>query len=89
VDSAQIDREATIPKEVLDGLKELGLFGLQIPEEYCKSMFFMGFFRMTHPYLKVDASSNPGRNNEFFVVVCSGRIICNAFSHDMRLLNPV
>ncbi|CAB4022195.1 Acyl- dehydrogenase family member 9, mitochondrial [Paramuricea clavata] len=36
VDSAQIDREATIPKDVLDGLKELGLFGLQIPEEYCK-----------------------------------------------------
>ena len=36
VDSAKIDREATIPKEVLDGLKELGLFGLQIPEEYCK-----------------------------------------------------
>lgn len=34
VDSAKIDREATIPKEVLDGLKELGLFGLQIPEEY-------------------------------------------------------
>ena len=33
---AQIDREATIPEEVLDGLKELGLFGLQIPEEYCK-----------------------------------------------------
>lgn len=34
VDSAKIDKEATISKEVLDGLKELGLFGLQIPEEY-------------------------------------------------------
>jgi alkylation response protein AidB-like acyl-CoA dehydrogenase len=40
VDSAQIDRDATIPKEVLDGLKELGLFGLQIPEEYCKIYSF-------------------------------------------------
>ena len=38
VDSAQIDREASIPEEVLDGLKELGLFGLQIPEEYCKTL---------------------------------------------------
>ena len=38
VDSAKIDKEATISKEVLDGLKELGLFGLQIPEEYCKML---------------------------------------------------
>ncbi|XP_049586597.1 complex I assembly factor ACAD9, mitochondrial [Syngnathus scovelli] len=34
VDSAKIDREARIPPETLNGLKELGLFGLQIPEEY-------------------------------------------------------
>jgi acyl-CoA dehydrogenase family protein 9 len=34
VDSAKIDREHEIPKEVLDGLKEMGLFGLQIPTEY-------------------------------------------------------
>lgn len=34
VDSAKIDREANIPPETLDGLKELGLFGIQIPEEY-------------------------------------------------------
>ncbi|KAK3748757.1 hypothetical protein QZH41_020325, partial [Actinostola sp. cb2023] len=34
VDSTKIDREASIPKEVMAGLKELGLFGLQIPEEY-------------------------------------------------------
>ena len=40
VDSAKIDREATIPKDVLDGLKELGLFGLQIPEEYCMILDF-------------------------------------------------
>ncbi|CAL9703797.1 unnamed protein product [Knipowitschia caucasica] len=34
VDSARIDREAKIPPETLTGLKELGLFGMQIPEEY-------------------------------------------------------
>ncbi|CAK6984972.1 complex I assembly factor ACAD9%2C mitochondrial, partial [Scomber scombrus] len=34
VDSSRIDREAKIPPETLNGLKELGLFGVQIPEEY-------------------------------------------------------
>ncbi|HEY4118333.1 MAG TPA: acyl-CoA dehydrogenase family protein [Byssovorax sp.] len=34
VDAAKIDREHEIGKEVLDGLKALGLFGLQIPTEY-------------------------------------------------------
>ncbi|KAL7636235.1 UNVERIFIED_CONTAM: hypothetical protein RMT77_012992 [Armadillidium vulgare] len=34
VDSAKIDKEAHIPAETLKGLKELGLYGLQIPEEY-------------------------------------------------------
>lgn len=34
VDSAKIDRDAKIPPETLNGLKELGLFGMQIPEEY-------------------------------------------------------
>lgn len=34
VDSAQIDKTAKIPQEVMEGLKELGLFGLLIPEEY-------------------------------------------------------
>ena len=33
VNSAEIDKTSTIPKEVLDGLKEMGLFGLQIPTE--------------------------------------------------------
>ena len=33
VDSSAIDRDACIPDNVLDGLKELGLFGLQIPTE--------------------------------------------------------
>ncbi|KAF4107438.1 complex I assembly factor ACAD9, mitochondrial [Onychostoma macrolepis] len=34
VDSMKIDHEAVIPPETLNGLKELGLFGIQIPEEY-------------------------------------------------------
>ena len=34
VDAAKIDREHAIPPEVLDGLKALGLFGLQIPTDH-------------------------------------------------------
>jgi acyl-CoA dehydrogenase family protein 9 len=34
VDSAKIDREHQIPPAVLEGLKGLGLFGLQIPTEH-------------------------------------------------------
>uniref|UniRef100_A0A673ANT4 Complex I assembly factor ACAD9, mitochondrial n=1 Tax=Sphaeramia orbicularis TaxID=375764 RepID=A0A673ANT4_9TELE len=34
VDSARIDQEAKIPPETMNGLKELGLFGMQVPEEY-------------------------------------------------------
>uniref|UniRef100_A0A3B4DHE7 Complex I assembly factor ACAD9, mitochondrial n=1 Tax=Pygocentrus nattereri TaxID=42514 RepID=A0A3B4DHE7_PYGNA len=34
VDSKKIDEEAHIPVETLAGLKALGLFGIQIPEEY-------------------------------------------------------
>uniref|UniRef100_A0A1E1XFU3 Putative acyl-coa dehydrogenase family member 9 mitochondrial-like protein n=1 Tax=Amblyomma aureolatum TaxID=187763 RepID=A0A1E1XFU3_9ACAR len=34
VDMAKIDREKQIPQEILDGLKALGLFGLQVPTEY-------------------------------------------------------
>ncbi|XP_030585190.1 complex I assembly factor ACAD9, mitochondrial isoform X1 [Archocentrus centrarchus] len=34
VDSAKIDQEAKIPPETLNGLKDLGLFGIMIPEEY-------------------------------------------------------
>ena len=37
VDSKRIDHEAKIPTETLDGLKELGLFGIQVPEEYGRS----------------------------------------------------
>lgn len=34
VDSAKIDREHQIPSEVIDSMKSMGLFGLQIPTEY-------------------------------------------------------
>ncbi len=34
IDSKKIDAEGKIPKETLDGLKALGLFGQQIPTEY-------------------------------------------------------
>ncbi len=33
VDSKKIDREGVLPKEIISGLKELGLFGLTIPQE--------------------------------------------------------
>jgi acyl-CoA dehydrogenase family protein 9 len=34
VDSAKIDLEAAIPPEVLRGMKDLGLFGMTIPQDY-------------------------------------------------------
>uniref|UniRef100_A0A674P4D3 Acyl-CoA dehydrogenase family, member 9 n=1 Tax=Takifugu rubripes TaxID=31033 RepID=A0A674P4D3_TAKRU len=34
VDSAKIDQEGKIPPETMKGLKELGLFGIMVPEEY-------------------------------------------------------
>ena len=34
IDSAQIDKDAKIPQEIIDGLKELGFFGLNTSEEY-------------------------------------------------------
>ncbi|HXV21947.1 MAG TPA: acyl-CoA dehydrogenase family protein [Desulfuromonadales bacterium] len=34
VDADRIDREKEVPREVIDGLKQLGLFGIKIPREY-------------------------------------------------------
>jgi alkylation response protein AidB-like acyl-CoA dehydrogenase len=34
VDADRIDREKEIPPEVLDGLRQMGLFGIKIPREY-------------------------------------------------------
>ena len=43
VDSGQIDKDAKIPNDVMEGLKELGLFGLQIPEEYGEIRYSLTF----------------------------------------------
>lgn len=34
VDSARIDREGALPPRVIEGMKELGLFGMIVPQEY-------------------------------------------------------
>ncbi len=34
VDGDEIDRNSKVPQSVIDGLKELGCFGIKIPEEY-------------------------------------------------------
>lgn len=34
IDGDKIDREGWVPQEILDGLAELGAFGIKIPEEY-------------------------------------------------------
>ena len=34
VDSDRIDREGRIPPDVIEGLRQLGAFGIKIPEEY-------------------------------------------------------
>lgn len=38
VDSAEIDKNAKIPEDVMGGLRDLGLFGLLIPEQYGETM---------------------------------------------------
>jgi acyl-CoA dehydrogenase family protein 9 len=37
VDSRKIDQEGKIPDDTLEKLKNLGLFGIQVPEDYGKS----------------------------------------------------
>lgn len=44
VDPLQIERDAKIPEEVLDGLKAMGAFGIKIPQEYGG----LGHSRMTY-----------------------------------------
>ncbi|HGY56132.1 MAG TPA: acyl-CoA dehydrogenase [Caldithrix abyssi] len=47
IDSEKIDKEAQIPQEIIDEMKELGLFGMIIPEEYD------GFGFSTTAYVKM------------------------------------
>ena len=57
VDSAKIDREHRIPPEVLDGLKGLGLMGLQIPTEYGGAgLSSMAYARIMQEVASLDAS---------------------------------
>ncbi len=44
IDGDRIDREGHVPEEVLDGLRELGAFGIQIPREYGG----LGFSQLTY-----------------------------------------
>jgi acyl-CoA dehydrogenase family protein 9 len=57
VDSAQIDRDRAIPADVLAGLKELGLFGMQIPAEYGGlGLSATGYARVTQELGGIDPS---------------------------------
>jgi acyl-CoA dehydrogenase family protein 9 len=47
VDSPQFDRDEKFPEDVINGIKELGLFGLVIPEEYG------GYGLSTTAYVKI------------------------------------
>lgn len=41
MDSAKIDQDAKIPAETLNGLKDLGLFGIMVPEEFGRTVVFV------------------------------------------------
>jgi acyl-CoA dehydrogenase family member 9 len=57
VDSAKIDKEQTIGPEVLSGLKELGLFGLLIPEDHGGiGLTVTGYARVMQEVAALDSS---------------------------------
>jgi acyl-CoA dehydrogenase family member 9 len=57
VDSAKIDRESAIDPEVLKGLKELGLFGLLIPEDHGGvGLTVTGYARVMQEVAALDSS---------------------------------
>jgi acyl-CoA dehydrogenase family protein 9 len=57
VDAAKIDRDQTIPPEVLQGLKDLGLFGTLIPEEYGGiGLSVTGYARIMQEISAIDSS---------------------------------
>ena len=59
IDSRKIDEQLKIPDEVLNGLKELGFFGLIIPEEY--GGFGLGatsYARIIEDFGGIDASTS-------------------------------
>ena len=57
VDSAVIDRDSTLPKELLQELKDMGLFGLQIAEEHGGlALSNSGYARLFERIAATDAS---------------------------------
>ncbi|XP_019360162.1 PREDICTED: acyl-CoA dehydrogenase family member 9, mitochondrial [Gavialis gangeticus] len=56
VDSKRIDQDAKIPPETLRGLKNLGLFGTQIPEEYGGRGFSNTMYTFLGEIFSLDAS---------------------------------
>ena len=57
IDPVQIDREEKIPNEVLQGLKEMGFFGLSVPEKYGGAgMSKTGYSRVFEEFCTIDAS---------------------------------
>lgn len=57
LDSAKMDREGEIPKEVIQQLKELGLFGLLVPQEYGGlGLNILGYSRVLQTIAGLDAS---------------------------------
>ena len=56
VDSKSIDENAKIPDETMQDLKNLGLFGLQIPEEYGKNKLSFISFECLSEYDILDIS---------------------------------
>jgi acyl-CoA dehydrogenase family protein 9 len=57
VDSARIDREHRIPDEVLQGLKEMGLFGMLVPQSHGGAgLTSTGYARVVEELSGLDAS---------------------------------
>ncbi|MFO0662401.1 MAG: acyl-CoA dehydrogenase family protein [Polyangiaceae bacterium] len=57
VDSAKIDRDAEVPKNVLEGLANLGVFGASLPKEFGGlGLSHTGFARMMEEISGIDAS---------------------------------
>jgi alkylation response protein AidB-like acyl-CoA dehydrogenase len=44
VDALQIERDAKVPESVVEGLKEIGAFGMKIPEEYGGLGLSLGYY---------------------------------------------
>ncbi|XP_039263075.2 complex I assembly factor ACAD9, mitochondrial-like isoform X2 [Styela clava] len=59
INSKKLDEDAEIPKELVEKLKKLGLFGMLIPEEYDgKGLSNMKFLKISEDLASADASVN-------------------------------